>query len=54
MENIEKTKISAFEFAIMQIADPEEVKKYRPLTEKEQNQIRVDKITDFVKKIKTK
>jgi hypothetical protein len=52
MEN--KEKISAFEFAIMEIADPEEAKKYKPLTKQEENEIRVDNLINQAKKLRVK
>lgn len=44
-------KISAFEFAIMKIADPEEAKKHQSYTREEENKIRVDKLMNQSKRM---
>lgn len=45
-------KISAFEFAIMEIADPKEAKKYKPFTRDEELQMRKDKLRKQAKRMK--
>lgn len=51
---MEKKKVSRFEYAIMQVADPEGAKEYQPYTVDEENKEREDRIRDTVAKIKTK
>ncbi len=46
--------VSRFEFAIMQIADPEAAKLCRPITVEEENRLREQKIRTFVSQIKSK
>lgn len=46
--------ISAFEYAIMGIADPEMAKRYRPLTKEEEYNIRMNRILERAKKFKIK
>lgn len=50
----EKKKISAFEFAIMKIADTERAATYRPYTREEENKQRHDHIMATVSQIKIK
>lgn len=45
-------KISRFEFAIMQVADPKESENYHPYTEDEEISMRENNILDTAKKIK--
>jgi len=47
-----KKKISAFEFAIMALADPEEAKKYEPFTRKEELQQRETMLREQAKLLK--
>lgn len=49
-----KKKISAFEFAIMQVADPEKAKEYEPFTAGEETQIRIDKLRNQASKMQVK
>ena len=49
---MKKTKISAFEFAILSVADPEEAKKYEPETEQERHQKRIADLQRQSSKIK--
>lgn len=44
-------KISRFEFAIMQVADPIEAEKHQPYTEAEELEIRSNKLLNDAKKI---
>lgn len=46
--------VSRFEYAIMQIADPEAAKACRAYTEKEENEERLDKIRSIVKRLRIK
>jgi hypothetical protein len=39
-----KKKISAFEYAIMQIADPEAAKDHQPFTKEEEEKQRIEKL----------
>lgn len=50
MEN--KKAISQFEFAIMELADPERAKEYRPLTDDEVYQQRLNNLKEQAKDIK--
>lgn len=47
-----KQKISPFEFAIMQIADPEKAKQYEPFTKQEVKQQRHNNLFCKIKKFK--
>lgn len=49
---MEKIKISRFEFAIMEVADPIEAANYEPFTEQEELQQRRDKLLDAADKLK--
>lgn len=49
-----KKKISAFEFAIMQVADAEEAKKHEPFTKEEENKMREDKLINQAKRMRIK
>ena len=49
-----KKKISAFEFAIMQVADPEKAKDYEALTKEEENEIRIAKLRSQAQKMQVK
>ncbi len=49
-----KKTVSQFEFAILEIADPERAKDYRPLTDQEETQKRVDNITRQMKRLRVK
>lgn len=51
---MEKKKISAFEFAIMEVADPDKAKECEPLTKEEEDKIRYDKIMSVAKRMKIK
>jgi hypothetical protein len=48
----ELKKVSAFEFAIMQIAQPERAKEYRAYTREEQTQRRIGKLKTDASKMK--
>lgn len=48
----EKKKISAFEYVIMQAADPDKAKEYEPKTREEELKERIDKLKDTAKKLK--
>lgn len=48
---MDKKKLSAFEFVIMQIADPEKAEQYEPLTRDQERLIRVK---NMEKKLSTK
>lgn len=47
-----KQPISQFEFAIMEVADPEKAKLYRPLTDKERDAMRENSIKDQFSNLK--
>lgn len=47
-----KKPITQFEFAIMEIADPDKAKLYRPLTDKERDAMRVKSIKEQFENIK--
>lgn len=49
-----KKKISAFEFAIMEVADSEGAKNYEPFTKEEETQMRVDKLMNQAKRMQIK
>lgn len=49
---MKKIKISAFEFAIMSVADPEGAKNYYPETEEERQQKRIDDLQRQASKLK--
>jgi hypothetical protein len=51
---MEKKKVSRFEYAIMQYADPEEAKKLEPRTEEEEVEIRKENIRRQLRRIKFK
>ncbi len=53
MENTSKTKISSFEFAIMQIADPKGAENFIPYTKQEEIQKRINDLKNQASKIKT-
>jgi hypothetical protein len=46
MENKEVRKLSAFEFAIMEVADPEQAKDLQPYTPEEELEMRIQKLKD--------
>ena len=47
---MEKQKISAFEFAIMSVAEPEKSKQFEPLTRDEERAIRAEKMEEKLSK----
>lgn len=49
-----KEKVSAFEFAIMQVADPRGSKKYDPITKEEETEARKQKLINDASKLKVK
>lgn len=51
---MEKKKISAFEFAIMEIADPELAKKHRPETREEETDRRKEKLKAMAQRLMVK
>lgn len=48
-----KKPISQFEFAIMEVADPDKAKLYRPLTDKERDDLRAKSIKDQFSNLNT-
>lgn len=54
METDNKKVISQFEFAIMEVADPEEAKKHRPRTDEEELELRKENLEKVIRQIKIK
>lgn len=49
-----KTKISAFEYAIREVAEPQTLNQFEPRTEKEELELRKQKLLNTAKRMKVK